>query len=89
MALSPAKKSAKKIFEEKNCVILAVFSPFFGPKILFRFRPFGSEVRYELLMYFSGKVSKSRLNLKCDVVKNIYIFKNLLFTTLFLCKRLF
>ena len=41
MAPSPAKKSVKKIFE-KNSGILADFSPYFGPKIFFRFCPFGS-----------------------------------------------
>ena len=70
---------------------MAVFSKFVGPKIFFRFRPFGSgEIRmfrgsflfftFEFLgwevfqkcvtsffLYFSGKVSKSRLILNRDL----------------------
>ena len=42
MALSPAKKSAKKVFEENNSVIIAVFSPFgYGKKLnVSRINPF-------------------------------------------------
>ena len=67
MALSPAKKSAEKIFE-KNCVILAVCSPFFGSKLFLRFRLFGSEKCFEdnsfssLLNFLGGKYFKSALH---------------------------